>query len=345
MVFSTETIMRSNTSPFKDNNKQEYYLNEDRSFFIETLNYILQEDIELNQVILQSNTIITEDGFIKNMVGNFIKRIDPKAILIKLLNSFMNLLDKLWRELKAFIMQFDNSNHVIKKYSKQINNLSESIYYPEDRYIYTNLGINTSYTSYKNEIEKEFSNLVLNLSTFNEFKKNSEIISKLEEIKNNLDLSESYFDEIRGYSIGSSSKISKENFAQELFKYFRNDGNKVSKSNISPNEIKKILDNYQDYKTNLKMIEKDKNDMRAISEKIKKDIKNINFDNYVNMDLPEEAGKIFISIIQDKVVRINNLCSMYLQIFSAKSDAIKESHVQNSNILIHVCRYIVKEGL
>jgi hypothetical protein len=164
-------------------------------------------------------------------------------------------------------------------------------------------------------------------------------------MKENINSSEKYFDELRGKIVGSHNPVSGQDFATELYKYFRNNGNIVSAGNISPNELKSICDSYFNYTTDMKKVNKDKYDLQDAMKNIEKNIMELKLEDYVKYNITQDAQKMFISLLQNKVIRLNLICNLYTQVFSAKLDALKDSYVQNKKILMVASKKIVREGL
>lgn len=343
MIFSTQILKSNNNSLFVKENKSIY---EDKSLFVETLGYILNEGKQMDSLIAESySQQIMYEGIASDILKSAIKKIDPIKILFKLLQSFIDLLNKIWKNFHTFMLDFANKNQVIKRYKTKLMNIENKVYFPEERYIYTNLGTTTSYTTFKNDLGKEYSSLILDLSKFRDYKTYESLVLAIEKIKQELDLSDTYFDKVRGEIVGTQNSIAKENFATELYKFFRNDGSPVSASNISPNEIKRITTEYIDFSKILRSIQKDKSDMEDEAKRLQKDIMSIKLENFVKDSIPEEVQRMFIRVLEDKAKRIKLTCDIYLQVFSAKLDAAKESYNQNNKILITACKTIIKEEL
>lgn len=343
MVFSLDTIKESKQRSFPI--KSNIDINMDKSFFFETLNMILEESKTFQSCFLETySSNIVSEGFGSDLLKSMVGKIDIRKILINILNSFMDLLEKLANDFCALLLSLFNKDKVIKHYKKDIEKIDFSVYYQEDRYNYTNLGLNTSYTSLKNELEKEFSSLILNLSKLSKIRDNEELFREIENIKNEIDMTEDYYDDMRGYIIGSRNPVTKSEFAGELFKYFRFGGYTVCAGNISANKIKEICSDYFNYNKAIKTVHKDKSDMKSYARKLQHDIESVKLEDYVKENFPEEAQKMFIGILQNKTIRVKNTCDLFLQLFSAKLDAIKESYITNRKILFEVCKAIVKEG-
>lgn len=313
---------------------------ENKSFFIETLHYLSEE----SQTFDYCFESIINEGAGKNIIKLLFTRIDYKKLIKKIIDSFVSLLEKLWNNFYAFLMNLFSKNDIIKHNKTALENIKETIYFSESRFIYTNLGLNTSYTSFKNELEKEFTDLLLDMSTFTQYTTYEQFFLKIEDIRSKIDMSENYYDILRGKIVGSTNTISKEDFASSLFKYFRHNGIEIGEGNITSSEIRSCVEQYFDYKKSIKQIQKDKKDLIDTSKKLQNDILSINLDKYTSIDIPVEAQKVLVKVLENKSRRIQETCKIYLQVFSAKLDAIKDSYIQNQKILFEVCKSLAKEG-
>ena len=336
MVFSLDTIKKSTEVNITESKSNRSEFNQ-VSFFIETMNTLTEESFLFESMVVREISM-------GDILKYGIKKIDYKKVFKTILDKFVELLDKLWNRFHSLLLEFINKNIIIKKYKSVLENVSEPVEFDQERFIYTNLGLNTSYTSYKNELEKEFSNLILDLSKFHQYTSYDKLFDEIEKMKNDIEMSETFYDEIRGNVVGSRNPISKSEFPQAMYKYFRNNGYKVSSISISPNEIKEICYNYFNYNKIIKEIQKDKSDMQKAARKIQADIKSINLSDYTNLDLYQEAQKVFMKVLENKSRRVYELCNIYLEVFSMKLDAVKESYNQYKNILFFTCKSLVKEG-
>lgn len=351
MVFSANTLKISNKKSFPV--KEENNIDINISLFFESLK-LLKENDRNDYILFKSFTESDNNQIIQEKILTFsdllkatIKRIDPKNIIRKILNGFMKLLDTLWRNFHAALLNLFGEDRVISVYKNKLNSIDIDIEFKEDRYIYTNLGYSTSYTSFKSELEKEISSLILDLSkigSINTFNKMN-YIRELEEIRNKNIINDEDIDMIRGNSLGYKYGINKDKFASELFNYFRNNGYKVSSGTIKSDEIRNIYNEYMNNKSNLKEVSRDKNELQKASNDIQKQIMNIELETYIQDTIPQEASTIFISILENKCKKVKILCEIYTMILSAKMDAVKDSYIQYRNILFTACKELARRGI
>ena len=334
MIFSTKTI---SSCSFNMNNTTKNN-NNDFSLFNETLDMISEEQKTFR-------VLFYNEGFKEFVKDSIEPNINFGKLIKNIIKGFMDILDKIWNRFHAFLLDFTRKSSVIKRYKNKLETIEKQVYYPETRYIYTNLGTSTSYTTFRNEMDKEFSNLILNMSKLHDFNTYEKLVLEIERIKDEIDMTEDYFDKVRGNIISSNTSVKKQEFVGELYKYFRNNSVQVTEGYILPQEIKLACDEYFSYDKKLKQLQRDRQDLKNAAKELEKNIMNVNLKDYVREDIPKEAQTIFTSILQNKVKRVNEMCNIYLQVFSIKLDAIKDSYQQYSKILMFACKEIVKEGI
>lgn len=341
MIFSIETMKagKSSSSIFQESLENTY---DNRSFFVESLGYILEESKEFCTTMVQFN--LNESGF--DVFKNLIKKIDPIKIIKNIFTWFCNILEKVFKEFQVLYIETCSKKNIISRYKSKIESYNKEVISTEARYIYTNLGSNTSYTTYKMEIEKEYTNLIGRLIEFRDWKTYESLYSTIDKIKdeNDPDNVSKYLSYTMGKILGLRSSVEKENFPTELFKYFRNNGNTIAQGAISPNEYHTMCSDHFNYKKDIKMIEKDKSDMVRYSKEIQNKITAIKLDDYIQKEnITDDAKKIFIDMLKGKANMVKSICDIYLQVFTVKIDAVKEKYLSDQKILVEVIKSIVRE--
>lgn len=349
MVFSTKTLHSSfYHESINTNCKKEHLLSEHDSFFQESMNFIQKESLEFQKLLFEQYHVVNE-GLGLMLIGGgaliaFLKKMNYKKLVENILHSFTKLLDYLWKRFKVFFLQTSNSKTVISRFDKELKSIDSNVLFSGERYIYTNLGSNTSYTSLKIIAGRELSDFVLDLSELHDCRSLEQQMRKMEDIKDKVDTTDEYYDQVRGDLVGSYDGVTKEEFGNALYQYFRNGGNKIITPNILPSEIHTIYKQYKNNNHTIKMVEKDKSDMSVACSNLQKEIKRLDLKNYIKDDASAELNNIFISITQNKITRLKNICEIFGLFFGAKLDAIKEMNLQNREILMSACKQLVKEG-
>ena len=347
MVFSINTIKESLNKPFPKNENIVGSFNEDISFFINSLEYTMMENREINIMLSQtysSNELIKE-SIGSTLFKDILSKIDPKKIIIKIIESFMNLLDKLWNEFKAVMLNLVNKDIVIHKYKSDLMKIDKSFYYPETCYKYTNLGTNTSRTSFKYNLDIEFSNMCIGLNDIKHSSTYAEVSSRLKELRVMYNDQQSYFDDCRSKIVNKHEPVSRDKFSIELFNFYRNDGIIYEGIDIDPVWLKNIIDDYFNHSKNMKVVERDIKLLKEASKNILKEVKHLKLENYVKENITEEIKQSFLFVLKNFTIRIEQLAEIYSMTLSAKMDAVKENYKQASGILLYACKLHVKEEI
>ena len=334
MVFSTQSIIKAKEINLFSNN---YEIDlEDKSFFFEALNLLLNENNEsLMSKFLNSDTV--KDMSRKNQ---FIE------IIVKVIELFMNQLDKLWNFFESALLNFLGKNEVIAMFKKKLLNNELDIKFGEKLCIYTNLDASVTYTSFKNELNAELSSFVQELESFNKFTTSSEIQYALENIKNEMKDSDDYLNSVRDKVTGSyRTSVSKEEYADALYRYFRNqtvtnEGDDL----VTAEEIRKLAEEYFNRRKHIKIVKSEKANLNSDSKRIIKDIEKLKLSDYSKLELNSQIKSDFNSIVKTKVSRVKELCNIFLLFYSAKLDAVKDYYCQSSKILFKASKEITKAG-
>lgn len=349
MVFSTNTIMNTKSAaPFEK--IEEKVVSEDHSFFLESLNLLAEENKQFFLAMSRNCTSeVINEGVAGTIIRMALKQIDPIQIILNILNGFIKLIEKIWRNFEALLLDLCNRDHVIKGFKKKLESIDYNIQYMKERSVYTNLDSSTSRTTYKIELEKEYSTLIEAISVFNQYNTYEKLFIEIDNLKRDIDMSENYFDQVRGRVISGSNyvdMVSKSDYPGELYKFYRNNGNKLASGTvITSNEIKSIIDDYLNNK-DIKKTKRDIEGLKRDSKDIQKRIKNINIESYINDSIDsKEVANVFISVLQNKCEHVKQLCDIFVMSLSAKLDAIKEKQIQNREVLYTICKTITKEGL
>lgn len=344
MIFSTDILINSSGKSIEKSGLDIRLESESVSFFVKALQFIQEDSKVLLSQTMQSNITSIQEGTIGNFLISAIKKIDPVKILKKIIDYFLGLLNKLWTEFKILIISTFSKDKIITHYKKDLLNIDYPIDYQKERYIYSNLRKDMNHIMYKYKIEGELSDLILVLTDLKSISTKEGLIKKIEEIKQDIQNSNQFYDEIRGLTVEKQNPISKDQFYTELFNYYRSGGSLVKGMQINPNELKQIVLDYFDYKKILKEIENSKSSMEKTGKTIKAKLSGLNLEDYVKDTYTQEANQIFINIIKNKCDRVKNLCDIFLMSFTTRLDAAKEYQLQNREILYEAWKQMMKKA-
>jgi hypothetical protein len=159
--------------------------------------------------------------------------------------------------------------------------------------------------------------------------------------------------QVINYPNGMAS-ITADDFADELFKLFRNNSKDKTEETISYDKALDTLNRFEAYEDNLKHVQDNKKKLESGYLKIKKDIEswstagtdgkgslNVIYGDHGTVaansaeykehkaEIDEQADLF----IKSKVNQIDHMCKIHAMVFTAKLDAIKSSYAQDKAIL------------
>lgn len=200
---------------------------------------------------------------------------------------------------------------------------------------------------------------------------NAELSKRIEQVS---DKNEDFYEEFRGIVINKANeKFDSREFTEELFKIFRDDSSSASSITIDSNFVNDSYRRFDKYKDTIKAIEKNKNDMIKDYEDLEKYLDKMikyNKDTY-KLDLnikgsrtytdtnlgkigfgAADNGIIYNSSTADRMqsllkvysARVNQMCQIHTQAFSAKLEAAKDCFKQDKQILNKAIQKILKRS-
>lgn len=205
---------------------------------------------------------------------------------------------------------------------------------------------------------------------------NTKLDKKLDDLNNSL---EDFYESFRGRVIGKDQKYDDSEYPDELFTFFRNDESTPSNITIDATFVSDAYRRFEKYKDVVKDIEKtQKNiikDYENLEKYLNKLIKMNKEDNKLSIDNSFSnsytSAEIDIlsstktsggSSLNDKVIydkssfdkmnnylkvqstKVNKMCSIHTQAFSAKLEAAKDCFKQDKKILYKALNQIIKRS-
>lgn len=347
MVFSINTLNESFNRPFP---KEVYKENNNLSFFESSLTLLITEQREFEYNMIQLSEGLVSKAVL-NKVNKKIKSIDIEELFSRIFDWFIEAINKMQETFSTFLVKFINKDQRIKIYKKKLESFDGNINYNKKYYNYTNLLSDSSYTDYKDEISKVYDDFIDKLDKLGKYNTPMELASVLSDIRNDIEYDSKDLDNIRGKIVGKNTLISKENFAIELFKYFRDGKENPIDTGFMSNEVifmnpivKDAYNNYFNYNKQRSIIQRESNKLtsQARAQKIK--IRTTNPFKYMDTsNLSTDIFNQYNSIISIKCRKIKDICDIYRLYYSAKLDALKEFNYQNKNILSAAITEIIKE--
>lgn len=200
---------------------------------------------------------------------------------------------------------------------------------------------------------------------------NSELSKRIDEVN---DKNDDFYEEFRGIILGKANeKFDSKEFTDELFKIFRNDDDSTSSITIDSGFVSDAYRRFDKYKDMVKAIEKNKNDIVKDYEDLEKYLdKMIKYNKDTHkIDITTSGGReyatrnlqrIEFGNTKDKVIydsstadrmqsllkvysaRVNQMCQIHTQAFTAKLEAAKDCFNQDKKILNKAIQQILKRS-
>ena len=186
------------------------------------------------------------------------------------------------------------------------------------------------------------------------------------------DNNEDFYDYFRGRVLGKTEKLDSKEFSDECFKIFRDDSDSTSSITIDYNFVHDAYRRFDKYKDTTKAIEKLKNDIVKDYEDLEKRLDKMikyNKDSH-KLDITNDVGRgsyttdnlkridfsnvhqLYDSSTADRMssllkvysARVNQMCQIHTQAFTAKLDACKDCFKQDKQILNKAIQHILKRS-
>ena len=204
---------------------------------------------------------------------------------------------------------------------------------------------------------------------------NTKLQNNIDNLNNSL---EDFYDKFRALVIGKrTEKIDSNDYADELFKFFRNKESETSNITIDSTYVNEAYRRFNDYKTVINNIEKVQKDIikdyESLSNYLDKMIKlnkdttdKFSVNNYSGgrkyvQDQIDDLGKLqnnngelydktnysfdkMNSYLKIQSSKVNQMCNIHTQAFSAKLEAAKNCFTQDKKILYKAIQQVVKRS-
>lgn len=186
------------------------------------------------------------------------------------------------------------------------------------------------------------------------------------------DNNEDFYEYFRGRVLGKTEKLDSKEFSDECFKIFRDDSDSTNSITIDYNFVQEAYRRFDKYKDTTKAIEKLKNDIVKDYEDLEKRLDKMikyNKDSH-KLDITNDVGRgsyttdnlkridfsnvhqLYDSSTADRMssllkvysARVNQMCQIHTQAFTAKLDACKDCFKQDKQILNKAIQHILKRS-
>jgi hypothetical protein len=344
MVLGNAKLYRSSISNGTSISGDNY---EDRSLFVESLDLLREHDRFMNSLLKTAHTnVILSESSKKDEV--FIHEFSIIDTIKNIIDFFIDAIKSLWGKFKTLFQKITYSDSTIDKYEDRLKSMKYNFTVTFPRYNYTCFDDDIPSINLKNTFYEDYSTLEGKLQNIADLKTKSERCERFRSLEADVKsiATPLYYDQARQRSLKTTYPISSSDYSTELFNRFRDGGEQVT-SKITPDEVTITFDRYKKNKNLIKSLEKAKNDTINAAKDVKKMIssirlQNINKNYYVPYDTEEEA--LFDKILQVKSGQVDQVCNIYIMVFSAKLDAAKDAAVQDKKVLFDAIKVINTGG-
>lgn len=342
------------------------------SFIQEGYNFILE---------MNSHYMDAEKTFYTNVLGSYG---DDKIInesfsgffdkIKSIIRKFIEWIKKVFKEFVVKINALFSAEKYLKKNSKLFVKFNSDDEFEFNGYTFTNIENSdipkaSALNAFTHDVSADGVFKADNIYA------NSFLDSKIDALNNGL---EDFYDAFRGEVIGKSEKFDSTEFAEELFKIFRADETSPSMITIDATFVSEAYRRFEKNKDVIKSIEKTQKeiikDYEALERYLDKMIKinkdgNTNKIGFSSYDANSYIGKnidiltggsadsingreIYNTNTSDKMnnyikiqsAKVNQMCAIHTQAFSAKLEAAKNCFSQDKKILYKALSQIVKRS-
>ena len=337
MIFSVDAIEKSknNLHPTLENDVIDY----DTSFFENGLYINLEGYKEFCDMIFEENIV--------GQKTDSIKAIDPTDALVAILTWFSSSYEKLGAQYEIYLKKYQKEVPEYKKYEDKLKNCMDFVRYSKEYYAFLNLDIDTSKTSYQNELGLQLDKLkdyIENIASTccDEGSTDGYIMRLCKELEDN----EFQFDVLRG-RITKNGEVKKENFANAIYNFYRLTDSSISKEQRKPGYIKNVgaervqqaAQSFFNLQNQSKLIKAEVDKCKKYTDTLIKKIKAINY----MYDVKDYTTELHNAVVRDAVFKIKDICQMYILVFSGRLDAFKQFNKINKDLIDLRVKDIKKE--
>ena len=248
---------------------------------------------------------------------------DYRATILFCLKDFEEAINKLAQ--LYFKIDYTTKYITSRSQFKDIDKLK----YDKPYYLYKNLDLEKSFTSFSILINKEISELKKAINEVNRTEDNNALAVITQANINELDNIDKAIDNIRGSILGLPHPVSKEEFGRELFNYFREEDIELTNNELNRTRIEEAIDSYFDKSKHI-------NSLSRLSSKFTKDTLNAVKDLEDIKIYKTEYPEVLKSICMVRSFRIKAICDIYKALFASKLNAIDEYNKLNKDILLSI---------
>ena len=233
---------------------------------------------------------------------------------------------------------------IIAKYKSKLDNYSgKDIQISVTRYEYSGLFDDSIpslkvFDSFRNE--RDQMNMILSAS--GDETKRQAIEKEFTEVKDYI-TSGNCYNNARAAILKKDEPIEACDYAAEIFKVFRSGGDQIVEYAITPAQVKEVLKRFYSYEKYIDAIDGQKRKVFRQYNHILDNLQNYDMYQIKNLTYDEEILRQYSLYTKLKADQLKHYCSLYLNAFDGKLDAIANSYMQDRDILFRVCGTITAD--
>lgn len=383
---NSSSIDISNIGYLDSKDRNYSFVKEGYDFILEMNGYYMNAEKTFFSNILGSygdNEIITES------FSDFFNKIKD------IIKKFIEWIKKIFKQFVLKMNALVSNEKYIKKHHKLLNKFDSEDEFEYNGFNFTKINDSTipadealsafqgtsaeGYLSTDNWYDAGSSNLDIKNDSLKDTrnaqttKLNTALDNKLNELNDGLD---DFYESFRGIVIGKSEKYDSTEYADVLFRLFRDDDDTPSDITIDSTYVLEAYRRFDNYKETIKSIEKTQKDIikdyEALEKYLDKLIKMNKEDNKLSVASSTNtyaSGEVELltnaknsKSLDDKVFydrssfdkmnnylkvqssKVSQMCSIHTQAFSAKLEAAKDQFKQDKKIIYKALQQIVKRS-
>ena len=351
-IFSASNLLESN---FKKPTTIEK-INIEESYFVAALNLLEEMNNEIVSINKELYRSILESG--DNVIAINESFSSFCASIKKIIEKFINFIKRIIQRFILTMNKIVKSDKYLTKHKKELDKFGPDDKFEMDVFTFTYL---TDDNIPRLDPLEEWNKSQGYAENFKPGDTNTSLLSQVTAIYTNQKdkLNNGWYDSFRAKVInnpnGGPSSITSEDFAEELFKIFRNGSTEKSEEEISYDKVVDSLNRFEAYENNLKHVNENKKKLEKGYLDIKKEIEtwasagtdgksalnvifgdtntNIVVNNNEYQQNKKEIDEQIDLFIKSKVNQIQHMCEIHAMAFTAKLDAIKACYTQDKAIL------------
>lgn len=351
-MISSNLLLENNTNTITELES----ININESFLFTSLDFLkeINEEINLSNKILYKCISESEEEY--SVVTESFS--DFKEAIKKIIDKFIDFIKSICKRFFIHLNKIISSDKYLLKNLHLLDDFRMDIILYRSMYkftLYPGIPLPIVSSEYNDDIETEYlkqkvaqmiDNRTSDQTTTDSVDYTLDILKTL--YKNTVaTYNEDRWEEFRGKVLDQDKRISKEDYADELFRIYRNGDSVKEAIKVDSSIINDSLYFFKNYKDIFKQVENLRNKIEDDYRNIKKSLEKNTNDIFKDIDqikIKTQEQKIAADMFfKAKANQVETMCSIHTLAFTAKLDAIKDKYIQDKDILYRCLNMAVKE--